>query len=163
MYPKSLSHTPTCMNFQEKKHTVCRKREGETLTPPPKKTKNKIRKLPLYYFKSSRSFHTYHITFSHQTSVPPMHFASKQASIQNRETFSDSIIMYIPQQPIRSIQAQRPPKPYRASHAVEKPIPSTSIMPVSSPTQKQSRLYSTAQCITASDQSCNVRHVSCVL
>lgn len=144
MYPKSLPHTPTYLYFPEKNIQYVEKGR-EKHSHHQEKTKNKIRKLPLYYFKSSRRLPYIHITLSHQTSVPPIE-CILQASIQNRETFSDSmIIMYIPQQPIRSIQAQRPTKPYRASHAVEKAIPSTSMMPVASPTQKtvQAVQYST--------------------
>lgn len=59
-----------------KKHTVCRKEGRNTHTT--KKTKNKIRKLPLYYFKSSRSFHTYHIP-SPQTSNAFRKQASKHS------------------------------------------------------------------------------------
>lgn len=74
----ALSRSNSPNNNVPKVTTVCRKEGRNTHTT--KKTKNKIRKLPLYYFKSIRRLPYIHITFYHQTSVPPMHFASKQAS-----------------------------------------------------------------------------------
>lgn len=156
------THLLEC-DSNKKKHTVCRKEGGNTHIT--KKTKNKIRKqvLPLYYFKSIRSFHTYHIP-SPQTSNAFCKQASKQAFHSNRETFSDSIIiMYIPQQPIRSIQAQGPqsltgPAMQLKGHPINEHDAcsfSYSKNSTGCTVQHSASLHLTNQC--------NVRQVSCVL